>query len=51
MGNTCNTCNCDGKNEAQPNEFNVEDQFKNMKAYNKGSGAGYTEDTKAYINP
>jgi hypothetical protein len=23
MGN-CNTCNCDGKGEAQPNEFNMD---------------------------
>ena len=34
MGN-CNTCNCDGKGEAAPNEFNVEDQAKHMRAYNK----------------
>lgn len=34
MGN-CNTCNCDGKGEATPNEFNVEDQAKHMRSQNK----------------
>jgi len=24
MGNTCNTCNCDGNGEAQPNEFTIQ---------------------------
>lgn len=28
MGNTCNTCNCDGKGEATPNEFTIQVSLK-----------------------
>ena len=31
MGNTCNTCNCDGKGEAQPNEFSIQVRLPNLR--------------------
>ncbi|CDW71402.1 UNKNOWN [Stylonychia lemnae] len=34
MGNTCNTCNCDGKGEATPNEFTIQDQAWMAKSQN-----------------
>ena len=35
MGN-CNTCNCDGKGEATPNEFNMDVRYSRYLTIYKG---------------
>ncbi len=43
MGNTCKTCNCDGKGEATPNEFTIQVNIFNFYKFKIGSSLVYEE--------